>query len=44
MGRWDKEYLKLCKKILKEGKEVENKTGINTIKIRNKIKKPTNEW
>ena len=24
MGRWDKEYLKLCKKILKEGKEVEN--------------------
>ena len=33
MGRWDKEYLKLCKKILKEGKEVENRTGINTIKI-----------
>ena len=28
MGRWDKEYLKLCKKILKEGKEVENRTGI----------------
>ena len=33
MGCWDKEYLKLCKKILKEGKEVENRTGINTIKI-----------
>ena len=33
MGRWDKEYLKLCKKILTSGKEVENRTGINTIKI-----------
>ena len=33
MTKWDKEYLKLCKKILKEGKEVENRTGINTIKI-----------
>ncbi len=33
MSKWDKEYLKLCKKILEEGKEVENRTGINTIKI-----------
>ena len=33
MAKWDKEYLKLCKKILEEGKEVENRTGINTIKI-----------
>ena len=33
MSKWDKEYLKLCKKILKEGVEVENRTGINTIKI-----------
>ena len=33
MAKWDKEYLKLCKKILLEGKEVENRTGINTIKI-----------
>ena len=33
MSKWDKEYLKLCKKILTEGKEVENRTGINTIKI-----------
>ena len=33
MAKWDKEYLKLCKKILKEGKEVENRTGINSIKI-----------
>ena len=33
MALWDKEYLKLCKKILDEGKEVENRTGINTIKI-----------
>ena len=33
MAKWDLEYLKLCKKILEEGKEVENRTGINTIKI-----------
>ena len=33
MAKWDKEYLDLCKKILTEGKEVENRTGINTIKI-----------
>ena len=33
MSKFDKEYLKLCKKILKEGIEVENRTGINTIKI-----------
>ena len=33
MALWDQEYLKLCKKILDEGVEVENRTGINTIKI-----------
>ncbi len=33
MALWDKEYLKLCEKILNEGIEVENRTGINTIKI-----------
>ena len=33
MTKFDKEYLKLCKKILKEGQEVENRTGTNTIKI-----------
>lgn len=33
MAKFDKEYLKLCKKILEEGKEVENRTGVNTIKI-----------
>jgi len=33
MSRWDKEYLKLCKEILETGIEVENRTGINTIKI-----------
>ena len=33
MSKWDKEYLKLCKKILKEEVEVKNRTGINTIKI-----------
>lgn len=33
MSKFDKEYLKLCKKILEEGKKVENRTGIDTIKI-----------
>jgi len=33
MTNWDIEYLKLAKKILTEGVEVENRTGINTIKI-----------
>ena len=33
MTEWDKEYLKLFKTILKKGIEVENRTGINTIKI-----------
>ena len=33
MTQWDIEYLKLCRKILREGVEVENRTGINTIKI-----------
>ena len=33
MTNWDIEYLKLCKRILSEGIEVENRTGINTIKV-----------
>ncbi len=33
MSKWDKEYIKLCKKILNEGKRVQNRTGIDTIKI-----------
>ncbi len=33
MTLWDKEYIKLCKKILKEGIEVENRTGTNAIKL-----------
>ena len=33
MSKWDKEYIKLCKKILEEGTEVINRTGINSIKI-----------
>ena len=33
MTNYDKEYLKLLRKILEEGVEVENRTGINTIKI-----------
>ena len=33
MSKFDKEYLKLCKKILTEGVEVQNRTGTNSIKI-----------
>lgn len=33
MCKWDKEYLRLCETILNEGVEVENRTGINSIKI-----------
>ncbi len=33
MLKWDEEYLRLCRKILSEGKEVENRTINNTIKI-----------
>ena len=33
MTKWDKDYLELCKKILTNGTEVENRTGINTIKV-----------
>jgi len=33
MAKWDKEYIKLCKKILKNGVETPNRTGTNTIKI-----------
>lgn len=33
MSKWDKDYLKLCEKILDEGVEVKNRTGVNTIKI-----------
>ena len=33
MAKFDKTYIDLCIKILDEGVEVENRTGINTIKI-----------
>ena len=33
MSKWDDSYIKLCKTILEKGREVENRTGINTIKI-----------
>ncbi len=33
MTKWDKEYIKLCKKILKKGVVSQNRTGIDTIKI-----------
>ena len=33
MSKWDKEYIKLCKLILEKGTRVENRTGIDTIKI-----------
>lgn len=33
MTEFDKEYLELIKKIMTEGVEVQNRTGVNTIKI-----------
>lgn len=33
MSKWDVDYINLCKRILDEGVEVENRTGINTIKV-----------
>ena len=33
MSKWDDIYCGLCKKILEEGTQVENRTGIDTIKI-----------
>ena len=33
MTKWDKKYIELCKKILKDGIEVENRTGTNAIKL-----------
>lgn len=33
MTNFDKDYLELCKRILTEGVEVENRTGTNTIKV-----------
>lgn len=33
MSKFDESYIKLCKEILSKGKEVENRTGTNTIKI-----------
>ncbi len=33
MSKWDKDYITLCKKILKEGVKTPNRTGISTIKI-----------
>lgn len=33
MSKWDKDYIALCKRILNDGTEVVNRTGINTIKV-----------
>ncbi len=33
MSKWDREYIKLCKEILANGTEVENRTGVNSVKI-----------
>ena len=33
MSKFDKDYLDLCRKILNDGVEVENRTGVNTVKI-----------
>lgn len=33
MSKFDKQYLELCRKILKEGTKIENRTGVNTTKL-----------
>jgi thymidylate synthase len=33
MSKFDRDYLDLCRRILNEGTEVENRTGVNTIKV-----------
>ena len=33
MSKWDKDYIGLCKRILSEGTEVENRTGVNSVKV-----------
>ena len=33
MAKWDKEYIALCKKIIEGGVQVQNRTGVDTIKI-----------
>lgn len=33
MTKWDRKYIELCKKILDEGFQVPNRTGVDTIKI-----------
>jgi len=33
MSKWDKEYINLCEEILEKGTRVENRTGIDSIKI-----------
>ena len=33
MSKWDKDYLALCSRILTEGTEVVNRTGVNSIKV-----------
>ena len=33
MSKWDADYIALCKRILSEGREVENRTGVNTVKV-----------
>ena len=33
MSKWDADYIALCKRILEDGTEVENRTGINTVKV-----------
>ena len=33
MSKWDRDYLGLCRRILDEGVEVVNRTGVNSIKV-----------
>ena len=33
MSKWDKKYIELCEEILEKGVRVQNRTGIDTIKL-----------
>ncbi len=33
MSKWDKDYLDLCREILSDGTRVQNRTGVDTIKV-----------
>ena len=33
MNNWDKQYIELCERILRDGERVQNRTGVDTIKV-----------